>query len=229
MRAPILKKPATQGGRAALKNTDILAGTKLTMRDIRKMIDCFADGMLAREAARKTGISHVTIYRFYGLLRLRLVESGIWDTPEQFAEKQRRFEEESESWFGWDNLQRVRQANTARHRNVRAHNRALYEAQALYFKYQLVRPDTLVRLILTAARYTGPFNRPMRPVDNRFRFAIEKIRLFAPQRINENNASLVNNIWRIGGTFKTDFHRDIANLLKREARRAKRLSKPKSD
>ncbi|MGZ2439362.1 hypothetical protein [Sinorhizobium medicae] len=203
-----------------LKNTDILAGTKLAMKDIRKLIECFANRVPARETVTQTGISHVTVYRFNNHLRKRLVEAKVFTDPATFLKKQREIEEETESWFDYAGFYRLVEKVAAAHRGVEPHNRELYVSEAIFFEYEHdFRSDDLVRLIMIAIRYMGPINRPPRRAEHaHFYLAMAKVRLAAFRRLIINEKGDAAAWWKIGYAAQKAVMKDVFEFLKEQDR-----------
>jgi hypothetical protein len=203
-----------------LKNTDILAGTKLAMKDIRKLIECFANRVPARETVKQTGISHVTVYRFNNHLRKRLVEAKVFTDPAAFLKKQREIEEETESWFDYTGFRNLVLKVIAEHRGVEPHNRDLYLSEAIFFEYEHeFRSDDLIKLIMVAIRYMGPINRPPRRTEHaHFYLAMTKVRLAAFRRLIINEKGEAAGIWKMGYAGQKAVMKDVFEFLKEQDR-----------
>lgn len=170
-----MKKRRIKATRATLRNTDIIAGTKLSLRKLQQLIACFARKQTPREAIESTGLSHVTVYRFYGQLRRRLCDVGIYQTKEQFIRRQTEVDEETDSYFGLAGFSEFIKKELGKHRGFRKRNLPFYEAEAVH-RYDTDLPFVALRLvILHAIAEAGPINRPAQPFNpaSMFKFTME--------------------------------------------------------
>jgi hypothetical protein len=215
-----MPKRSQEAASRRLKNTDILAGSKLPMKDIRKLIECFANRMPARETVKLTGISHVTVYRFNNYVRKRLVEAKVFSDPAAFLKKQAEIEEETESWFDYTGFNKLVAKVAAEHRGVEPDNRSLYVSEAIFFEYEHdFRSDDLIKLIMIAIRYMGPINRPPRRTEHaHFYLAMAKVRLAAFRRMIINEKGDAASWWKIGYAAQKVVMKDVFEFLKEQDR-----------
>ncbi|HEV7264160.1 MAG TPA: hypothetical protein VGN83_04485 [Falsiroseomonas sp.] len=150
---------------AGAARAQLLAGAKLPEHRIREIIRCYAEGLPVKEAMARCRISHVTAYRIYGLLRVRMLQIGLYKTYEQFGAERDEDEEEG-GYFPWERLKPYLTRQLAPHRGISNGNRWLHLAEKLFKFEDRYSPGEFYRLILLAIRMTGPLNRPPRPFDS---------------------------------------------------------------
>lgn len=148
-------KKATRGGR-------LLASSKLPEAKIRDVIRCYAFARSPADARTRTGLSHVTIYRLYGLIRQRLAFFDLLISKEKFIDFINEGEEENGLHFDWEAFERYIGEEVRRHRGIKPKNRALYVSEAILKFEGHYTPQQLYRLIMITIRAGGPLNR--RPV-----------------------------------------------------------------
>ncbi|MCO6051505.1 hypothetical protein NGM99_17105 [Mesorhizobium sp. RP14(2022)] len=119
---------------------------------------CYADGKTPKEAGDITGLSHVSIYRLYRLIRERLFYVGIYRTKVDFIEHAKRGEEEG-PYFDWSGFDRFIREKLGAHRGIRKQNYNLYLSQAIFRFEAQYSGGQLYRLLLITIKATGPLNR----------------------------------------------------------------------
>ncbi|GJD57228.1 hypothetical protein [Methylobacterium dankookense] len=143
----------------AASRSKLLASSKLSDAKIREVIRCYAFARSPAEAIARTGLSHVTIYRLYGLIRQRLAFFDVLISKEKFVDFINEGEEENGLRFKWEEFERFIQQAVGNHRGIKPHNRALYVSEAIYRFEGHHSPQQLYRLIMMTIRAGGPLNR----------------------------------------------------------------------
>ncbi|MGX5774992.1 hypothetical protein [Methylorubrum zatmanii] len=154
-------------GRAkvAPKLRSLMASTKLSDTQIRRVIRCYASGMTPAEARARTGLSHVTIYRLYGHIRKRLAFVGLYQPKTAFIDYINESEEEGRPHFDWEPFQASLRAHLGAHRGIDAKNRDLYISEAIFrIEENFLKPLQFYNLIMLTIRATGPLNREPPPI-----------------------------------------------------------------
>lgn len=141
------------------RKSRLLASSKLSDARIREVIRCYAFARSPAEAIARTGLSHVTIYRLYGLIRQRLAFFDVLIPKEKFIDFINEGEEENGLVFDWEEFERFLQKAVGNRRGIKPKNRSLYISEAIYRFEGLHTPQQLYHLIMMTIRAGGPLNR----------------------------------------------------------------------
>jgi len=146
----------------------ILASAKISDKAAKTVLLDYCKGVAPAEAARHSGLSHVTVYRLYRYARERLIALAIYPTLSTFKE---RIEEQrqEDAYFAAGPRPDLTVIETAirAHRGVHPANREAYRAEKIYQQFQpWYTPGQLNRFLLLSARLHGPLNRPPVVTDN---------------------------------------------------------------
>ena len=153
----------------------LLAHSTLSDHRVKRIIRCYAHEKTPREAMEICGISHVTIYRLYGLIRQRLLHVGIYRTHED-VDLTAAVEEDFFGSFPWDEFNAHMAHELGKHRGIRPENEAAYFGEALFRYRRRYTPEQFNNLILLAVKLSGPLNLPPRPY-NVVTLGAERMRL----------------------------------------------------
>ncbi len=144
---------------SSVRSKKLVARSGISNYRIRRLIERYSEGDTVRLAAETTGISHVTAGRIFNLIRQRLLDVGLYQSVDEFIEAEAALEEETDGHF-WSHaggIETIIDRLVSAYRGVRAENRHLYEAEAL-FRHR--SPDVSARelnlLILNVIKRTGP-------------------------------------------------------------------------
>ncbi|WP_208180050.1 hypothetical protein J4T85_019420 [Sinorhizobium medicae] len=112
-------------------------------------------------------VSHVTVYRMFNDIRLRLMHVGLYTHPDAYVDGELAAEEEGGPFFDGESLRKKLEAWMGKRRGIHPENRIAYAAQAIFDidAGKNYVPAQLYRLILFAIKATGPLNRPPRRLD----------------------------------------------------------------
>lgn len=146
-------------GKNPSRKRQLLASAKLPDAKIRDVIRCYAFARSPAEAMARTGLSHVTVYRLYGLIRQRLAFFGVLISKEKFIDFINEGEEDNGLLFDWEWFERFVKQAVGEHRGVKPQNRSLYISEAIFRFEDHYTPQQLYRLIIMTIRAGGPLNR----------------------------------------------------------------------
>jgi hypothetical protein len=138
----------------------LLARSRLSENKIRAVIRSYTERKSVAETASATGVSHVTVGRIFHLIRERMFTVGLFWSRQLYLQRQADYEDEDEGdmgYFDFAGFDKKLAAFLGESRGINDKNRALYEAEAVYWltTYQL-RPGDLESLILKAIADSGP-------------------------------------------------------------------------
>lgn len=143
----------------------LLAASTLSEGTIKRLISCYAKDIPPGQVGALCGVSHVTAYRLYGLIRQRLLAAGIYRPKEAFIDMQNEVEEAGGSYFPWEAFETFLRTRLGAHRGIRPGNRDLYIAEAIFHYERRMTPGQLAALILVTIKASGPLNRTPPVID----------------------------------------------------------------
>lgn len=149
---------------ALYRDKRLLASSKIPEATIRKLIRCYAEQKTAKQTMAETGLSHVTVYRLFGLIRKRLYHVRMYTSFRLFHERRfgksptmdptQKDERLVQTVLGTDK-ETGRKLSPEALDIIRSEN--LYRASGIFTDRET---DKLIHLVI---RGTGPLNKPPWP------------------------------------------------------------------
>ncbi|OLP59279.1 hypothetical protein BJF93_05190 [Xaviernesmea oryzae] len=159
----------------------LLASAKIDEEAVKIVIRAYCEGSPPIEAIRRSGLSHVTVYRIYRYVRERLVAVEIYPTLSAFYKEMALLYSEGGPMFVDGPAMDAIDREVGQHRGVRPDNRPNYVSEKLYRSYgHGFTSGQLYRLVLLSAKQHGPLNRPVKK-GSHHDFDVEFMRILADQ------------------------------------------------
>ncbi|MFO1150367.1 MAG: hypothetical protein U1E62_18470 [Alsobacter sp.] len=149
---------------ALYRDKRLLSSSKILDTTIRKLVRCYAEQKTAKQAMAETGLSHVTVYRLFGLIRKRLVDADMYRSFSEFHEQRfGEFPTKQPTQEDERIANAVLKMDKRSSRAVSPETLNLIRSENMFRLTSIFSAPETYKLILLVIRGTGPLNEPPRP------------------------------------------------------------------